>query len=105
MLSLIKNRPFCFLLCTSVKPYQQYRLYTETIQRLSRLDLKLDKLPDLSREQCEQELQRRNLNLVAEDFSLMLSTVYQYSEQYDFLDFVCNRIAIAEYSDKSFKYS
>lgn len=52
-LNALKNRPRCFLLCVTEKPYQKYHLYAEQIHRLSRLDLGVDKLTALTRDECE----------------------------------------------------
>jgi len=78
-LNALKNRPRCFLLCVTEKPYQKYHLYAEQIHRLSRLDLGVDKLTALTRDECEQELQRRVLGLPDEHFRLLLPAVYQHS--------------------------
>jgi hypothetical protein len=61
------------------KPYQKYHLYTEKIPRLSRLDLGVDKLTALTRDECEQELQRRALGLSDKHFRLLLAVVYLHS--------------------------
>jgi hypothetical protein len=102
-LNALKNRPRCFLLCVTEKPYQKYHLYAEQIHRLSRLDLGVDKLTALTRDECEQELQRRALGLPDEHFRLLLPAVYQHSFPYDFLEYACNRIAAGAEKSKPFK--
>jgi hypothetical protein len=104
-LNALKNRPRCFLLCVTEKPYQKYHLYAEQVHRLSRLDLAVDKLTALTRDECEQELQPRGLRLPDEHFRLLLPAVYQHSLPYDFLEYACNRIAAAAKKSRlSIKY-
>jgi hypothetical protein len=82
MFMLLKNRPRCFLLCVTQKPYQKYHLYAEHIHRLLRLDLGVDKLTALTWDEREQEFQRRALGLPDEHFRLLLPAVYQHFSLY-----------------------
>jgi hypothetical protein len=102
-LNSLKNRNCCFLLCVSEKPFKQYRFYTDEIHSLSPLDLELEKLTKLTREECEQELIRRQLGLKDDDFRFLLAAVYQHLQPYNFLDYVCKRIAAEEHKSKLFK--
>lgn len=78
-MNTLKNRPRCFLLCMTERPFRQYQLYAEQIHSLSPLDLELNALTDLTRDECEQELQRRMLGLLVEQFRLLRPVVYQHS--------------------------
>lgn len=78
-MNALKNRPRCFLLCMTERPFRQYQLYAEKIHSLSPLDLGLDTLTDLTRDECEQELQQRALGFLNEYFQLFLPAVYQHS--------------------------
>ena len=89
-MNALKNRPRCFLLCMTERPFRQYQLYAEKIHSLSPLDLGLDALTDLTQDEGEQELQRRALGFLDEHFRLLLLAIYQHYFPYDFLGIFVN---------------
>ncbi len=102
-MNALKNRPRCFLLCITERPFRQYQLYAEKIHSLSPLDLGLDALTNLTRDECEQELQRRALGLLDKHFRQLLMCVYAHSSPYQFLDYACKRIAVKADNSKLFE--
>jgi hypothetical protein len=102
-MNALKNRPRCFLLCMTERPFRQYQVYVEKIHSLSPLDLGLDTLTDLTRDECEQELQRRALGLLDKHFRQLLARVYAHSSPYRFLDYACNRIKVKANESKLFE--
>lgn len=102
-LNALKNRPRCFLLCMTERPFRQYHLYAEKIHSLSPLDLGIDALTPLTLDECEQELHRRTLGLLDKHFRQLLAYVYAHSSPYRFLDYACNQIAAGIDNSKSFE--
>jgi hypothetical protein len=88
-LNRLRNQQYCSLLVLTTKPYNQYRLYTKTIQRTSPLDLKLEALHTLSLQEIEAELKRRNISLKSQDMNTLTKYIHEHADSFDFLEYCC----------------
>ena len=102
-LNALKNRPHCYLLCITERPFQQYQLYAEQIHSLSPLDLKPFQLKPLTLEECKQELQRQDLGLPDKHFKALLDCIHNHPTPYPFLGFTCDQIKLQADHGKLFK--
>ncbi|MCX7099382.1 MAG: hypothetical protein NTV43_15915 [Methylococcales bacterium] len=102
-LNALKNRPHCYLLCMTERPFQQYQLYAEQIHSLSPLDLKPFQLKPLTLEECKHELQRQDLRLQDKHFNALLDCIHNHPTPYLFLGFACDQIKVQADQGKLFK--
>lgn len=103
-LNELKNRPRCYLLCITERPYLQYHLYAEQIHNVSPLDLKLFELKPLTLEECKHELKRQDLGLQDKHFNALLDCIHNHPTPYPFLGFTCDQIKLQADHGKLFKY-